>query len=260
MAFHHGKISWWAASNVHDTWWVLYWSAATDTQSPTGQSASSDSAVNMCQPRGRPASTYCTEDVQLSKEAVFFLWAMLPALLHMVFHGLFTWIWVSLRIDNADLSETSCLVKVLTSYHEEPVNLGQVYTALRTIFPGILNIFLGEQGLRLYCTADYTCKPKLCLSSNISNCIYWMLHGGGTSSSLLMESPAGETALLSQWQGMRFCYTSTSLSACDCRPNTSEKQYQLLNSSLLPSGSSPERPGTESETLYTEFISNSLRW
>lgn len=36
-----------------------------------------------------------------------------------------------------------------------------------------------------------------------------------TSSSLLMEHPAGETALLSQWWCMRFCYTSTSLSACD---------------------------------------------
>lgn len=44
--------------------------------------------------------------------------------------------------------------------------------------------------------------------------------------------------LLSRCRGVRLCYTSTSLSARDCRSNTSEKQRQLLNSSamLLPRG------------------------
>lgn len=57
-----------AGSNVCDTLWALYWSTATDTHSPTGRSASSDSAVNMCRPRDCPTSTCCMQDVQLPKK------------------------------------------------------------------------------------------------------------------------------------------------------------------------------------------------
>lgn len=120
-AFHQGKISQSAGSNVHDTWWVLYWSAATDTQSLKGRSASSDSAVNMCQPSGRPASTCCTKDVQLPKAAVFFFSLHLHTTPPLAF-SLFVYLYVVLCF--ADVSETSCLVQALTNYQEEVVNLG----------------------------------------------------------------------------------------------------------------------------------------